>query len=666
MLFYSLWYLAWEHSNLACCLESNPLQASLNESPEPPIPLAPLPEAPVPPAPPQRSVEAPLGSTRVLRPRKKPKDMRNYNILKRVHEEIVRERAGQRPLANDREVGSALVADISKMLDGSGGGDPTSFYEAVHSENASSWIEAMNSEIDSLLENGTWSGVTQDGIKNPENHPIGSKWVFRTKLNPDNTIRYKARLVIKGYEQRQGIDYDITYAPVSRLPTLRVLLAIASLRKLAIDHVDIITAFLNPNIDRQDVFMYLPDGFKDLRPELEYSIVNLKKALYGLKQAPRLWYKAIDSLLLAMGFGKSTAEPNLYLKPDFYILLYVDDMLMVYADAKMASEIKDRLNKAYKMTDLGTVKRFLGLEVERYDDGSYAISQTRYIESVLQRFRMSQANGVSTPLFKDVKLSEFTTDKTIEQHPYLQRIGALLYISLGTRPDITFAVSTLSGYCSNPHTVHQTAVNRVLRYLKQTAHFKIHFPTNIPKPVLEGYTDADWANDRENRRSVGAYIFKLGGPISWQSKKQSIIATSTLESEYSAFLEAVKEALWLRQLLADLNWESTGMSTQASRTVGDIDSPLQKQTGYSVTLPSPTTIFTDSERALQTVKSEGVTARNKHFDIRLFKSREVQREGIVNFTYIPSQQNAADGLTKALPEATHYHFLNMIGLYVLS
>ena len=123
---------------------------------------------------------------------------------------------------------------------------------------------------------------------------------------------------------------------------------------------------------------------------------------------------------------------------------------------------------------------------------------------------------------------------------------SLLYISLGTRPDITFAVSTLSGYCSNPHTVHQTAVNCVLRYLKQTAHLKIHFPANVPKPVLEGYTDADWANDRENRRSVGAYIFKLGGLVSWQSKKQSIIATSTLESEYSAFLETVNEALWLR------------------------------------------------------------------------------------------------------------------------
>ena len=126
-------------------------------------------------------------------------------------------------------------------------------------------------------------------MKNPGNHAIGSKWVFRTKLNSDNTIRYKARLIIKGYEQQQGIDSDITYAPVSRLPTLHVLQTIASLRKLAIDHVDMITAFLNPEIDQQDVFPYLPDGFKDLRPELEYTIVNLKKALYGLKQAPRLW-----------------------------------------------------------------------------------------------------------------------------------------------------------------------------------------------------------------------------------------------------------------------------------------------------------------------------------------------------------------------------------------
>jgi len=179
----------------------------------------------------------------------------------------------------------------------------------------------MNSEINSRLENGTWTGASLADLKDVNSNTISTKWVFRTKLNPDNTIRYKAGLIIKGYEQRQGIDYDITYALVSRLPTLRLLLAVASLRKQTIDHGDIITAFLNPEIDRHDVFMSLPDGHKELRPEHEYSVVNLRKALYGLKQAPRLGYKAIDSLLISMGFGKSTAEPNLYLKADFYIFL---------------------------------------------------------------------------------------------------------------------------------------------------------------------------------------------------------------------------------------------------------------------------------------------------------------------------------------------------------
>jgi len=656
-----MWYYAL---TIYILPESIPPDIGISNLPERTNPVEQPTEALQPTPLPQPVAEAPLRSTRVLRPRKRPKDMRNYNVLKRVHDEIVREQAGRQPLVNEKEVGAALVADVNKMLEGSTSEDPTSFYKAINGEDASSWIDAMNSEINSLLENGTWTGVSLVDLKTANSSAIGSKWVFRTKLNPDNSIRYKARLVIKGYEQRQGIDYDITYAPVSRLPTLRILLAIASLRRLNIDHVDIITAFLNPEIDRQNVFMSLPDGFKELRPELEYSVVNLKKALYCLKQAPCLWYKAIDSLLVSMGFRRSTAEPNLYLKTDFYILLYVDDMLMVYTDAKTANEIKSCLNKAYKMSDLGPVRRFLGLEVERYNDGSYAISQTRYIETVLRRFRMDQANGVSTPLFKDVRLSEFSTDKAIEQHPYLQRVGALLYISLGTRPDITFAVSTLSGYCSNPHTVHQTAINRVLRYLKQTAHFKIHFPTSVPHPQLEGYTDADWANNKANRRSVGAYIFKLGGPISWQSKKQSIIATSTLESEYSAFLEAVKEALWLRQLLADLNWESSRIPTRSFSNSADVNTPSKELAGYSTTLALPTTIYTDSERAIQTVKSEGVTARNKHFDICLFKSREVQQEGIVNFTYIPSQDNAADGLTKALPESAHCRFLNMVGIQV--
>jgi len=292
-------------------------------------------------------------------------------------------------------------------------------------------------------------------------------------------------------------------------------------------------------------------------------------------------------------------------------------MLIVYADPGKAKVIKHCLNSKYRISDLGPVRRFLGLEIERHPNGAYSISQTGYIETVLHRFPMDKANGASTPLAKDTQLSEFTNDKQVDQNSYLKQIGALMFISLGTRPDITFAVSALSSYSCDLYTVHQTAVSRVLRYLKQTKTMGLHFKLHGPMPTLTGFTDADWAGDSRNQRSIGAFVFLLGGPVSWQSKRRSIIATSTLESEYSAFLKAVKEVLWLRQVLADIQWEV------ALNTVGNTISAASSHSAYPSTLSQSTTIYTDSARAIQTVSSEGVTARNKHFDIRHFKSREV-------------------------------------------
>jgi len=182
---------------------------------------------------------------------------------------------------------------------------------------------------------------------------------------------------------------------------------------------------------------------------------------------------------------------------------------------------------------------------------------------------------------------------------------------------------------------------------------------------LTSYTDADWANNTHDRRSIGSFLFLLGGPISWQSRKQSIIATSTLESEYSAFIEAVKEVLWLRQLLYDIKATQLPPASAVYPPLSPthwLDHPDNSTPSYTGTLSASTTIFTDSERALQTVKSEEITARNKQFDIQLFKARKVQRAGIVNFTFVPGEHNAAHGLTKALVEVKHRQFLEQLGM----
>jgi len=226
--------------------------------------------------------------------------------------------------------------------------DPQSYEEALNSSLRKQWMEAMREEYASLLENHTFTPVEQAGSE-----PIGCKWVYKTKNKPDDYLRYKARLVIKGYRQIHGIDYDETHAPVDKLATLRYLLSFAALNEWKFDHLDVVTKFPNPEIEKE-VHMELPDGIGWLDESIsESSFLRLQKALYGLKQAPRLWHQAINSFLLSIEFHRSDADQNLYIRRDgVLVLLYVDDMLVFYADtaSEKAMDVKEALIQQYKMS----------------------------------------------------------------------------------------------------------------------------------------------------------------------------------------------------------------------------------------------------------------------------------------------------------------------------
>jgi hypothetical protein len=217
----------------------------------------------------------------------------------------------------------------------------------------------MQEEWDSLVENDTFKEVNGSNV----GKPIGSKWVFQTKIGLNHSTKFKACLVIKGYEQVEGVDFDETYAPVSKLATLRLLLALSACNGWKLDHMDVKSAFLNPKIDRDNVFMQLPKGMDIVNPASKPTVVRLQKALYGPKQAPRLCYENPNSFLLSRRFGQSTADPNLYLMEESLILLNVDDLLIAHVKEKGGDKMKEELSRQYSMTDLGKAKRFLGLEI---------------------------------------------------------------------------------------------------------------------------------------------------------------------------------------------------------------------------------------------------------------------------------------------------------------
>jgi hypothetical protein len=585
---------------------------------------------------------------------------KNRAVLQAVHEMHRRDNhdrlsalAGQ----PEPDIASALSAHVLAQLHGVHVDDPVSYAEAMASEYAEFWKAAMQEEYHSLLENDTWQAA--DSIVY-DKKAIGSKWVYKTKRNPDGSTRFKARLVIKGYEQRRGQDFDETYAPVGKLTTLRYLLGLAAKQRWSITHMDVVTAFLNPSIDRDDVYMALPPGI----PFSDSGVVLLRKALYGLKQAPRLWWQLIHGFLVGLGFHQSHADPNLYISDGVHILLYVDDILILTAPGASATadRLKSELAHRFKMTDLGTASQFLGLEISYPGDGTIALGQSSYIAGLLRRFGLSAANGVATPMDYRVRLdvAEGEMLSLEDQGLYLSIVGSLMYAAMATRPDISFAVAALSRYNSAPSSVHLTAAKRVLRYLKQTAHLRLVYSGSANDRdgtgSLEGFTDSDFADDTTDRKSQGAYVFRvLGTAISWQSRKQNMVALSTTEAEYMAFTEAAREALWLRQLHRDLSADG---SADLSADLPADDSAEDSAPSAAYTVP----IFSDNHGALTTVHSEGQKARTKHFDIRYHAVRDLERKQRLTFGYVPSADNAADVGTKALDKAPHWHMVGLLGL----
>lgn len=546
--------------------------------------------------------------------------------------------------------------------------DPTSYAEAIRGPNQAYWKAAMREEWNSLLEMNTFQIYEESLLSDPTtassesdlNHltpiqlpfgikAIGSKWIYKTKCNPDGSTRYKVRLVIRGFQQVSGVDFDETYAPVSKLTTLRLLLSLAAQYHWVIGHMDVVTAFLNPRIDRDNIYMTLPLGMEWIDPRTTTKmIVRLLKALYGLKQAPRLWYEEINAFLLSIGFSQSSMDPNLYLMAGAILLLYVDDILIFYCspDRSAGDHVKDQLRSKYRMTDLGLARRFLGLEIDQNDE-AITLSQQQYINTILHRFDISTASDALSPMDLNVRLDNVACeDMEVDRKLYLSIVGSLMYAALGTRPDISYSVTALSRYNVQPLKMHLTAAKRTLRYLKRTSKFKLSYPKprTPPTPILRGFTDSDWAGSTSNRKSVGGCIFfanEHGSPIQWQAKSQSVVALSTLEAEYVACSDATREALWLRLLHFEI------LNTYSPNV---LQSPL--------TVP----IGCDNQGALKLLETGVVRQKTKHIAVKYHHSHDEQIQGNVRFHYVTSASNLADILTKPLAAPKHQKLTLEIGL----
>jgi hypothetical protein len=412
--------------------------------------------------------------------------------------------------------------------------------------------------------------------------------------------------------------------------SVRTLLAIAAAEDLDLDQMDVKTAFLYGKLD-DEVYMSQPDG---VRGDHAGQVLRLNKSIFGLRQSPRVWNSQLNSYLVSLGFKRCVTDPCLYIRRRegrvLIVAVFVDDIVIASNHVATKQWLKNRLSAKYQMTDCGELRWFLGTRVLRdRANNTITLDQSQYIDDVLRRFGMSNCHSVSTPavtrLTSDMCPSTESDVRFMNDKPYRQVVGCLMYAMVATRPDIAYAVGSVCRFLHNPGPQHWNAVLHILRYLRGHSNLGLSFsgkPSDLRQ--LHGYCDADWAGDQDTRRSTTGYIFRLcGAAISWKSRLQKTPALSSTEAEYMSAGAGVQEAISLRALLLEL--------------------------GYSQ--PSATVIHEDNRGCISLASQVATNHRSRHIDIRHHFLRHYVHNKTVELKYQRTKFMVADILTKPVPKA---------------
>ena len=493
---------------------------------------------------------------------------------------------------------------------------PRSYKQAMSSQEAPQWKQAMDKEMASLKENNSYEEVPLPAGANL----IGSRWVYAVKLELDGQEHHKARFVAKGFSQIAEEDYLDTFAPTARKTTVRMVIQEAVNQDMVTHQMDFNTAFLNADLD-VDIFIKPPDGYTT-----NQNVWKLNKGLYGLKQSSRLWNTLLDKFLCNNKFTRSMTDNCLYTYfengKSILIVVWVDDLIICASNIGLMNSIKQKLNDNFKMKDLGQISYFLGIEFDLSKD-CIKMHQTRYAKTILEKFNMIDCNSKKTPCPLGINKELGNNSPLLgESTLYREIIGSLMYLMTNTRPDICYIVSFLSQFMVNPTFAHLQLAKHVLKYIKGTLNKGLTFVKSSDGSAIKGYCDSDWGGSID-RHSISGYGYMLNdkGPlISWRCSKQRIIALSSCEAEYVALTAAIQEAKFLRQLLADI---------QGSRTC------IVK-------------LYADNQGAIALAKNPVHHQRTKHIDIKYHFIRFAIEEGIVDLQYIPTGENIADQFTKPL------------------
>ncbi|KAJ8706101.1 hypothetical protein PYW07_010878 [Mythimna separata] len=529
-------------------------------------------------------------------------------------------RQTKRPVRFDDEFGyNCICANFCDAM------IPGTFQEAIQCDEANKWKEAMDREMASLVKNNTWTLVSR-----PERKEIlDVKWVYKRK--PGNI--YKARLVVRGFQQKDNIDD--TYSPVAKMQTLKLLLSYSCQYSFHIHQMDVETAFLNGKVV-SEVYVKQPQGYNDVTNK----VYKLNKALYGLKESPRAWYECFNDFIEKLGFYRSKYDYCLYIKRDnnvtIYILVYVDDLLICCRDVKVIIDIKKQLNNKFKMKDLNKVKNYIGIDIEYDYDNSInvlTLCQKNYIDSLAEKYNIKNSKLYKTPMELNLKLNKSNINEDVK---YRNLIGALLYISQGTRPDISYSVNYLSRFQNCYNETHFKYALRVLKYLYLTKELKLTYRQSLKTDnIVNCYVDADWAGDITDRKSTTGFVIELfGNPIYCKSRKQSCVTKSSTFAEYVALSDAVTEIIFFKNVISDM----------------------------FIRICRPIKIYEDNSGALAIAKYGNFTKNSKHIEVQYHYVHENYKNKVIEIVKIDSDSNVADILTKSLGKIKFLKFREKLKL----
>lgn len=557
--------------------------------------------------------------------------------------------------------------------------EPQTLKQVLKNQDKDLWLKAIYSEFDQLVSQGTFKFLPYTSLP-PGRRPLTSRLVLKAKKDKNNQIvKYKARLVARGFQQIEGLDYNETFASTTIPPSWRILLAIAAVEDWEVEQIDFIGAFLNGELD-EDIYMLIPEGFIDFasnssratkrllkkqgyNPE-EKQVILLSKALYGLKQSPRLWQTKLSRLLREEGFEPLVSDSAIFYNPKarIFVITYVDDCLLIGPNYDLIQAYKRRFNKVFAIEDRGPASFFLGVQIERDRQNRLLyIHQSQYIEEAIRHFGLENSRLLQIPLQPGViafKAKEGSPIKKADHKLYQKLVGTVMYLMVQTRPDIAFTVQWLSRAMAKPTIVHLNAAKGLLRFLnnykklvicygqKEVVNTTTIVPSKgllVSRPSVKtegalkliGFSDSDYAGDKKTSLSTYGYLFKLaGGPVSWKSKRASTITLSTVEAESDAFVEAIREAQWLIGFFRELERPIIG----------------------------PLRLFGDNTGSITTAHDPALHQRTKHTLLKFHYIREQVKKGVVAISYIDTNHMPADGLTKALNSFKFRAFIDLLGL----